>query len=122
MTFGVRRCCAAALLALSLGGCAGQWTPRSDGPRLLSHGRAPDVRLILARGDTVVVRRAVLRGDSVVSLNGTEPRAVALGDVARVATWHGAAERTLGATALAATVTLMGLIAWAYALLGSGNS
>jgi hypothetical protein len=115
----IRRCCGAALLALFLGGCAGQWTPHSDAPRLLSRGRAPDVRLVRARGDTVVVRQAVLRGDSVVSLDENDRRAVALGDVERVAAWHGWVERTLGATALAATITLVGLLLWVASLLRS---
>ena len=118
----IRRCCGAALLALFLGGCAGQWTPHSDAPRLLSRGKAPDVRLILARGDTVVVRQAVLRGDSVVSLDSNDRRAVALGDVERVAAWHGGLERTLGTTALAATAALVGLLAWVAFMFRSNGS
>ena len=78
------------------------------------------MRLILARGDTVVVRQAVLRGDSVVSLDENDRRAVALGDVERVAAWHGWVERTLGATAIAATLAIVGFLVWLAAVLSSG--
>ena len=113
MTLGLRRRFGTTLLALLLTGCAGQWTTVRDGPRALAGGGGPDARLILARGDTVVIRRATLRGDSIVSLHDHDTRTVAVGDVTRVATWRSSAERTFGAVALTASGTLVAMIAYA---------